>query len=101
MTRAYDKSKEYPPTALWIGRVDSVDEDGFFTGTIFDDYETQSDFRVIQVPLTNLLDTELPKVRSGMLFHCEISETNTDLRLSSLEFSEELTEKNTQLTIPI
>ena len=92
MTNAYKFGDKCQPTDQWVGRVHEVQPE-FFEATIFDDYETQSDFRIIRIPLSNMVETELPNLREGILFHCGLEIIDEKFKIVWIEFSEALTEE--------
>lgn len=92
MPKAFDRHDDSIPTVKWVGEVEEVN-DGYFSGVIHDEYVGGEVKTVVEIPLSNIVETERQRAVPGMLFYCdvEVLDDGAIKNIRGIEFDDELT----------
>lgn len=91
MPKAFDRLDGAIPTVRWVGEVEEVTDD-YFSGIIRDVYIGGEVKAVVEIPLSNIAESERPRATPGMLFYCYVELVGDVVKsIRGIEFDDELT----------
>ena len=92
MPKAFDRHDDSIPTVKWVGEVEEVNDD-YFSAVIRDEYVGGEVKTVVEIPFSNIVETERQRAVPGMLFYCNVELTVGEevKNIRGMEFDDKLT----------